>query len=43
MPGAVVHAGLAACEVPLTRVVDEIVVRLLRGRAPVIAAPGVRK
>jgi two-component system chemotaxis response regulator CheB len=42
MPGAVVHAGLATSEVPLARVVDEIVVRLLRGRAPAAAARGVQ-
>jgi two-component system chemotaxis response regulator CheB len=41
MPGAVVHAGIATSEVPLPRVVDEIVVRLLRGRAPAVAARGV--
>jgi two-component system chemotaxis response regulator CheB len=40
MPGAVVHAGIASSEIPLARVADEIVMRLLRGRAPAGVARG---
>jgi two-component system chemotaxis response regulator CheB len=43
MPGAVVRAGLAAVEVPLTRVVDEITTRVARGRTGVSTVAGARR
>jgi two-component system chemotaxis response regulator CheB len=42
MPGAVVRAGLAAAELPLPQVVDQIVTRVARGRA-LPAAVGARR
>jgi two-component system chemotaxis response regulator CheB len=43
MPGAVVRAGLATAEVPLSRVVDEITTRVARGRAGVSTIAGARR
>jgi two-component system chemotaxis response regulator CheB len=43
MPGAVVHAGLAVAEVPLPRVVEEIMKRLARGRVMPPLAVGARR
>ena len=42
MPGAVVRAGLAAAEVPLEHVADELVTRVSRGRARPATAAGAR-
>jgi two-component system chemotaxis response regulator CheB len=42
MPGAVVRAGLAAVELPLGKVVDEVMARVTRGRAGVAGA-GLRR
>jgi two-component system chemotaxis response regulator CheB len=43
MPGAVVRAGLAAAEVPLPRLVDEITTRVARGRAGAAPTVGARR
>jgi two-component system chemotaxis response regulator CheB len=43
MPGAVVRAGLAVAEVPLTQVVDQIMTRVARGRALPATAAGARR
>jgi two-component system chemotaxis response regulator CheB len=43
MPGAVVHAGLVAAEVPLTQITDQIMARVARGRALPATAVGARR